>query len=105
MPINKNFLIKINTDNFECNLESKSVENLRICHTRTNSNGKFTFGNVIFGKYKLFSSLLEEKMSFTMQPEFLSVDLTRHQDLVLAEYFKLSQVTIESQALLSDVIK
>jgi hypothetical protein len=38
-----------------------------------------------------------------MQPEYLYVDLTKHQDAILTESFKLSQVTVESQALLSDV--
>lgn len=41
-------------------------------------------------------------MNFGMQPQTLLVDLTQHKDVILNDSFKLHQVTITSQALLSE---
>ena len=56
--------------------------------------------NVAFGKYKLEASLQKENLKFSMQPGSIAIDLTKHQDLLLAEAFKLNKVSIASQALL-----
>lgn len=92
---------KIDTKRFVCDLSSKS--NLQICHVKTDSNGKFSFLNVEFGKYKLSSSLNMEnsKFRFSMKPDSLTVDLTTHQDALVSESFKVDKVTVQSQALLA----
>jgi hypothetical protein len=73
---------------------------LRICSVKTDSNGKFVFSNVAFGKYKLLSSLTKENLAFEMQPEAIQVDLTKNLDVQVAEPFFVNSVSIKCQALL-----
>ena len=96
---------KIKTDKFACDLSSRSK--LLICHVKTDSAGKFVFSNVGFGKYRL-SAILELEntlFQFSMKPDYINVDLTNHQDVLLSESFQLEKVTISSQALLSKDVK
>lgn len=92
----------VDTKNFECDLKSKS--GLKICQTKTDSNGKFIFSNIAFGKYNLVSSLSKESLLFSMKPEHFNVDLTKHQNVELSDSFVLDSVTIVSQALVSDKV-
>ena len=90
--------------NFECELDSK-FDGIKICHVKTDANGKFTFGNVAFGKYQLRSSLTKNGFEFSMQPETLLVDLTRHQNVYVDKPFVLDAVTVPSQFFLSEKLK
>ena len=87
--------------NFECDLSSKN--GLRICHTKSDANGKFQFTNLAFAKYKLTALLSSGPgLTFTMQPEELRVDLARHQNELLNQAFVINSVTIKSKVLLSE---
>lgn len=94
----------LDTKHFECELMPKLNSDLKICQTKTDENGKFTFGNVVFAKYKIRTSLVKDNLVFNMQPEVLTADLTKHQNVLLDKSFVLSSVTIKSQAYLSDKV-
>ena len=89
----------IDTKKFVCDQSSKS--NLRICHVKTDSTGKFSFLNIAYGKYKLKASLELESstLKFDMKPDFFLVDLTSHKDFLITDAFKLDMVTISSQVI------
>ncbi len=74
--------------------------NLRICSVKTDANGKFSFTNIAYGKYKLSSSFSNGNLDFEMQPELIQADLTKNQDVSLTEQFLVSSVSIKCQALL-----
>ena len=96
------FFLKINTKNFGCESKNSQVNknNLRICSVKTDANGKFSFTNIAYGKYKLSSSFSNGNLDFEMQPESVQADLTKNQDVLLSDPFLVSSVSIKSQALL-----
>lgn len=100
LHFNDNSHAKIDTKKFGCDSSSRS--DLRICHIKTDATGKFSFSNIAYGKYKLTASLEMENalFKFSMKPESINADLTKHQDVVLSDTFKLEKVTVVSQALL-----
>lgn len=91
---------KIDTEKFICDQSSK--KNLKTCHTKTDSMGKFSFLNLAYAKYKISANLEMENglLKFSMHPSSLLVDLTGHKDLILSESFKIEKVTVMGQALL-----
>lgn len=80
--------------------EKINKENLRICSVKTDSNGKFTFSNIAFGKYKLTTSFTKENLEFDFLPENIHVDLTKNQNAQISQPFSVNSVTIKCQVLL-----
>ncbi len=67
---------------------------------KTNSEGEFSFSNIAFGKYKIIANLEKENLKIGMKPDSFHVDLTKHQNVLISESFKLNKVSIKSQVLL-----
>ena len=91
------------TKGFMC----EPVENggLKICQVKTDVNGKFSFANIMFGKYKLSAEIVKDGIRFDMAPELITADLSRHKDLFLQDKFVLSKVSLLSQAFLSENVR
>ncbi|CAF0810412.1 unnamed protein product [Brachionus calyciflorus] len=104
----QNALVELHFADSATNLETKNFgcdQSLRkgslICTVKTDSNGKFTFSNVVYGNYKLVATYSTNNLQFQMKPEVLNVDLTKHSNLELTENFILNSVTLTSKVLLS----
>jgi hypothetical protein len=68
-----------------------------IATTTSDANGRFVFDNAPFGKYAVRAHLaVGKQLTFTMLPESLPVDLSKHANVVLADSFVLSSVSIVS---------
>ncbi|RNA38965.1 nodal modulator 1-like [Brachionus plicatilis] len=89
----------LDTKNFECDHSLK--KDTVICSVKTSSNGKFSFGNVMFGKYNLVAKYSTKNLQFFMKPDFMKVDLTKHSNLQLADNFILNSITITGKILIS----
>jgi hypothetical protein len=80
-------------------------DGLKICETKSDSSGKFSFSNVAFAKYKIKATLSKhDVLEFAMKPGHIDVDLTRHENVALTEPFQLDSVSVQSVALLSDKV-
>ena len=77
----------------------------KICQTKSDANGKFSFSNIAFGRYKLKATLAHgDSLRFGMQPESIEVELTGHKNLVLSDSFRLDYVTVNSVAVLNEKV-
>jgi len=92
-------LRKLDTTKFGCDQKTKS--GLRLCSTKTDSNGKFTFSNLAFAKYKLSGELTRDNLVFALRPDFLLVDLTKHKDQLVDKTFRLDSLSLKSVVLTS----
>ena len=101
--LQKGFNLKLDTSNFEC--ERNENEASSICHSKTDANGRFSFSNVVFGKYHLSAQLVQSGLKFSMSPELIVADLTKHADLSLSQKFILSKVSLTSRAWLSENVR
>ena len=101
-PLNE-IMIKIDTKGFQCDHSVSSKENLRICQAKTDVNGKFSFSNVAFAKYRLTTVITtNENLVFDTKPNELTADLTKHQNIQLSQPFLLNSVSIVSKAFVSE---
>lgn len=99
-------LANVDTNKFECERDNIKVlpENDKvICYVKTNSNGKYEFNNVAYQKYQLSAYYNQDKsiLIFT-NPEQITADLTKHDNLAVSERFQLNSVSLKSKALIVD---
>ena len=95
--------MKIDAKGFQCDHSVASKENLRICQTKTDANGKFSFSNVAFAKYRLTTTIAtKDNLVFDTKPAELIADLTKHQNIQLSHPFLLNSVSVVSKAFVSE---
>ncbi len=87
-------LKKLDISKYGCEQKSKTGD--KLCSTKTDLNGKFTFTNLAFAKYKLSAELVWNNLVFSLKPEFVPVDLTKHKDQLVDRPFKLDSVSLKS---------
>jgi hypothetical protein len=96
-------LADIDPSNFECEKSEKILEGNEICHVRTNDKGKYEFNNIAFQKYSLQAvyRLLDSIVVFS-KPDGITVELVKHDNLVVNEKFELNFLNLNPKAVIVD---